>query len=250
AATEQVIGCFVNTLALRGDLSGNPTFRELMRRVRTVCLDAYAHQDLPFEHLVQVLQPDRDLRHMLLVQVLFVLQNAPLPPLALERLTVRLQELDTGTAKFDLTLNLAEQAEGLVGWLEYATDLFEAATVARLAGHWLTLLDAVVADADRPVAELPLLTAAERRQVLVEWNAPDQGARGQGSAARNEQFDSWLRPSGSRLIHDLFAAQAQRTPDVVAIVFDDRRPTTDERPPHHPITRHPTPNTQQLTYRE
>ena len=265
AATEQVIGCFVNTLVLRGDLSGNPTFRELVRRMRTVCLDAYAHQDLPFEHLVQVLQPERDLGHMPLVQVLFVQQNVLLPPLALAGLNVRLQELDTGTAKFDLTINLAEQAEGLVGWLEYASDLFEAATVARLAGHWQILLEGVVADADRRVAELPLLTAAERQQVLVEWNAPERGIRGQGSGVRNERFSSWL-------IHELFAAQAERSPDAVALVFDDRpldaargrRPTTDDRPsttdhrplttdrgsPRHPNTQHPTPNTQQLTYDE
>ena len=143
---EGLIGFFVNTLVLRTDLSGNPTFRELLGRVREVALGAYAHQDLPFEKLVEELQPERSLSHSPLFQVMFILQNAPRQTLALPGLTLRRLEVDSGTAKFDLTLSMTESADGLRAVWEYNTDLFEAATHRRLQGHFQTLLEGIVTD--------------------------------------------------------------------------------------------------------
>ncbi|HHH40712.1 MAG TPA: non-ribosomal peptide synthetase, partial [Chloroflexi bacterium] len=154
AEVEGLIGFFVNTLVISTDLSGNPTFRELLQRVREVALGAYAHQDLPFEMLVDALQPERDLSRSPLFQVMFVLQNAPTATLELPGLTMRLLETDSGTAKFDLTLFVEETEEELRGSLEYNTDLFDGATIGRMLGHYRTLLEAIVADPDRPIAHL------------------------------------------------------------------------------------------------
>ena len=130
--TEGLIGFFVNTLVLRTDLSGNPSFRELLDRVREVALGAYSHQDLPFEKLLEALQPPRDLSRTPLFQVLFVLQNTPRQPPELLGLSVDPLEIAPETANFDVCLNLSETPEGLRGWLEYSTDLFDAATIARM----------------------------------------------------------------------------------------------------------------------
>jgi amino acid adenylation domain-containing protein len=201
---EALIGCFVNTLALRTDLSGNPSVRELIRRVRDVCVGAYAHQDLPFEVLVEALRPERVLSHTPLFQVLFALQNAPMPALELAGLTLTPEAGATDTAKFDLALDLTETPAGLSGYLEYSTDLFEAATVARMAGHFQTLLEGMLADPERPIAALPLLTGVERQQLLVEWNAT------QAPYQRD------------RCIHELFESQAAATPDALAVSFEQR----------------------------
>jgi amino acid adenylation domain-containing protein/non-ribosomal peptide synthase protein (TIGR01720 family) len=201
--TEDLIGMFVNTLALRSDLGGDPSFRELLQQVRATALAAYARQDVPFELLVQTLQLDRDLNHAPLVQVLFVLQNTPMPPLALAGLKVELEPIDTGTAKFDLTLNLTEQDDGLVGWFEYDTDLFTPATIARMAAHFENLLSGIAADPDQRIQDLELLTAAERRQLLVDWN----------QTATAYSLDQPL--------HALIEAQAARTPDAVALRYQD-----------------------------
>ena len=144
--TEGLIGCFVNTLVLRTDLAGDPTFRELLGRVREVVLGAYAHQDLPFEKLVEELQPERNLSHAPLFQVLFVLQNAPTSALELPGLIVSPLPVDKGTAKFDLTLTLVEGTDGLRATVEYNIDLFDAATITRLLGHFQTMLEGIVAD--------------------------------------------------------------------------------------------------------
>ena len=168
--TEGLIGCFVNTLVLRTDLAGDPTFRELLGRVREVSLGAYAHQDLPFEKLVEELQPERNLSHAPLFQVLFVLQNAPTSAIELPGLIVSPVPVDKGTAKFDLTLTLVEGTDGLRATVEYNTDLFDAATITRLLGHFQTLLEGIVADPEQRLSALPLLSAAERQQLLVEWN--------------------------------------------------------------------------------
>ena len=200
--TEEMIGFFVNTLVLRTDLSGDPTFRELLARVREVCLEAYAHQDLPFEKLVLELQPERSVSHSPLFQVMFTLENAPEQPWELAGLEANPFPMDTGTAKFDLTLTLIEGPEELAGVLEYNADLFDAETVARMIGHFQTLLEGAVSDPDRRLSELPLLTLAERRQLLFEWNDTDADYPRELCA------------------HQLFEAQVQKTPDSPALVFE------------------------------
>jgi amino acid adenylation domain-containing protein len=218
-----LIGFFVNTLALPADLSGQPTFRELLGRVRAVALGAYAHQALPFEKLVEELRPARDPGRSPLFQVAFVLQNVPPPAPALGDLILQPFVLHNETTKFDLMLDMTETPAGLSATLEYSTDLFDAATMGRLAGHVRALLEGVAADPRRRIAALPLVRAAERQQLLVEWNDTRRGVRGQGSGI-SRIVDACL--------HKLFEAQAARTPDAVAVVFDEtkaerRRPKDD-----------------------
>src|SRR5205085_1057048 len=167
---EPLIGFFVNTLVLRTCLSGQPSFRELLRRVQEVTLSAYGHQDIPFEMLVEELQPERNLSFTPLFQMMFVLQNAPgddlkLPGLALDRVDVW-----SGATHFDLTLQLEESAEGLTGVIEYSVDLFNEETIRCLFGHLRHLLESVVANPDERLSALPLLNAAEKQQLLVRWN--------------------------------------------------------------------------------
>ncbi|HEX8276905.1 MAG TPA: amino acid adenylation domain-containing protein [Longimicrobiaceae bacterium] len=197
---EPLIGFFVNTLVLRGDLSGDPPFRELLRRVRETTLGAYAHQDLPFERLVEELQPERDLSRNPLFQVLFALQNAPEEHLELAGLKLTWQWVDSTTAKFDLMLWTHEERGEIVLLLEYATDLFRASTVERMRDHLVTLLDGILAAPDAPLSALPLLAPAERRRILGEWN----------DTARE------LPPA---TLHGLFEAQAARAPERVALEF-------------------------------
>ncbi|HVS00394.1 MAG TPA: amino acid adenylation domain-containing protein [Thermoanaerobaculia bacterium] len=171
AETEDLIGFFVNTLVLRTGLAGDPTFAELLGRVRAVSLAAYAHQDVPFERLVEALAPERDLSRTPLFQVVFGLHNAPMPQMELAPgLELTLEEPHTGTSKFDLSLMLEESRDGLAGTIEYSTDLFDAATVRRLARSFQVLLEAAAADPATRLSDLPLLTAEERRQVLGDWN--------------------------------------------------------------------------------
>jgi non-ribosomal peptide synthetase component F len=170
AETASVIGFFVNTLVLRTDLSGDPEFRQLLGRVREVALGAFAHQDLPFEKLVEELQPERSLSYAPLFQVMMALQNTPRESLSLAGLEVTQLELENSAAKFDLSLILAEENEQLRGDLEYNTDLFEAATIERWRGHYRRLLEAIVADPAERISRLPLLTETERERLLVEWN--------------------------------------------------------------------------------
>ncbi|NLG50391.1 MAG: non-ribosomal peptide synthetase, partial [Chloroflexi bacterium] len=164
AEIEGLIGFFVNTLVLRADLSGNPTFWEVLRRVREVAIGAYAHQDLPFETLVEELQPQRDMSHTPLFQVMFILQNAAGGSQELPGLTLSQIETHSGTSTFDLTLSMSESREGLHASLEYSTDLFDAATVVRMLGHLRALLEGVVADPHQRIAEVELLTPDERAQ--------------------------------------------------------------------------------------
>ena len=179
AEIEGLIGFFVNTLVLRTDLSGNPTFQELLRRVRSTCLEAYAHQDLPFEKLVEELQPERNLNRTPLFQVMFVLQNAPRQAMELAGLSLGTMVGDRKTAKFDLTLSIVDKEEGLDGWLEYNSDLFEEETIKRMLGHYQVLLEGVVANRERPISRLPLLTEGERQQMLrgveCHWERISQG---------------------------------------------------------------------------
>jgi amino acid adenylation domain-containing protein len=208
--TESLIGCFVNTLVLRTDLSGNPTFLTLLVRVREVALEAYAHQDLPFEKLVEELRPERDLSHSPLFQVGFALYNAPRAELELSGLTLSSKSIDDGTAKLDLTLSMRDSEQGLTGWLEYKTDLFDDATLSRLLGHFQVLLAGIVAKPEQRLEELPLLTTAERQQLLWEWN--------------NTQTDY----PQDVCIHKLFEAQVERSPDAIAVLFEDEQFTYQE----------------------
>ena len=201
--TEGLIGFFVNTLVLRTDLSGDPTFRELLRRVREVAFGAYEHQDLPFERLVEDLQPERNLSYSALLQVLFTLQAAPAPLPRLAGLEVEPHPVERDVARFDLSLRLRVDVDGLRAQLEYNTDLFDAGTIARLLNHFRTLLEDIVADPDGRLSQLPLLTEPERYQALVEWNATEAEFPGEAT------------------IHEILEAQAARRPDAIAVAFED-----------------------------
>lgn len=200
--TEALLGLFINTLVLRGDLSGAPTFRELLGRVRATVLDALAHEEVPFEKLVEVLAPERSLDRAPLFQVMFVHERAPLAPVHWPGLRLEQLELDSGTAKFDLTLYVVERADGLTLRAEYDTALFASATIRRLLAHYAELLGGAAARPDTPCPALPLLTAAERRQVLEEWN------------------DTRADYPREATVAGLFEAQVARTPDAVAAVFE------------------------------
>ena len=167
---EGLIGFFVNTLVLRGDLSGDPAFRELLRRIRRTAIEAYTHQDVPFEKLVSVIHPDRDSSRAPLFQVMFALQNVPPPELHAPELLLTPLELSSATSKFDLTLFATEVPEGLRLNLEYSADLFDAATVDRMLAHFQILLEEIIADPDQSIGAIPMLTADERTQVLLGWN--------------------------------------------------------------------------------
>ena len=208
--TEGLIGFFVNALVLRTDLSGNPSFRELLRRVREVCLGAYGHQDLPFDRLVEELHVQRDLSRNPLFQVMVVLHNASLRTVELPGLTLSFVEGDSETAHFDLTLQIVDTEQGLTAALVYNTDLFEVGTIARMLGNFQTLLEAVVADPEQRLSDLPLLTEAERQQLLVEWN------------------DTKTDCPQDLCIHQLFEAQVERTPDAIAVVFEAEQLTYGE----------------------
>ncbi len=209
--TERLIGFFANTLALRLDLSGDPDFGAMADRARAVCLDAYVHQDLPFEKLVAELAPRRQASGTPLFQVMLVLQNAPLR-LSIPGLEVEVLEVPTGTAKFDLMMVLAETAAGLHCGIEYNRDLFDAATVERLGGHFRRLLGAAVADAAARLSDLPLLGAAERAQ-LAAWAAAP-------GAQRTPAAGSSAGPG--RLVHRRVAARAARYPAACAVVCGRR----------------------------
>jgi amino acid adenylation domain-containing protein len=207
---EGLIGFFVNTLVLRTDLSGDPDFRELLRRVREVCFGAYAHQDLPFERLVEELHLARTLSRNPLFQVMFVLQNARLETLEAPGLTVTPLEVDNGTTHFDLTLHIADTGHQLIATLAYNTDLFESATIARMLRHFTMLLETVCASPGLRLSELPLLTEAERQHILVKLN------------------DTGADQPNELCIQQLFEAQVERTPEAIAVVSPDVRVTYRE----------------------
>ena len=208
--TENLIGFFVNVLVLRTDLSGNPTFRDCLERVRKVVLGAYNHQEVPFEKLVETLQPERDLSYSPLFQVMFALQNTPMPLLEFSGLTLSPLAVDNGTAKFDLTLDLSETSDGIDGVIEYNSDLFDGDTIARMVGHFQTLLEAIAANPQQQVDQFPLLTAAKQHQLLVEWN------------------DTQADYPQDACIHQLFEAQVKRTPEAIALVYEDQKLTYRE----------------------
>ncbi|MFB7502000.1 MupA/Atu3671 family FMN-dependent luciferase-like monooxygenase [Streptomyces broussonetiae] len=196
---EPLIGFFVNTLVLRVDASGDPAFEELLRRVRATSLGAFENQDLPFERLVDVLQPQRTLSYSPLFQHMFILQNATTQSFGLPGLKTRLQEVHTGTSKFDTTLIAEEGPDGLHGVLEYATDLFDAATARRWLGHWRTLLEAAVDAPGTALSALPLLEENDRHLMLRRWN------------------DTAL-PVDPTTVHALVERQVARTPQRTAVL--------------------------------
>ncbi len=204
---ENLIGLFVNTLVLHTNLSGNPSFRALLGRVNKTTLEAYQHQDLSFEKLVDELQLTRDVSYSPLFQVLFVLQNMSAPTEGFADLTLRTLEPKGETAKFDLTLALDDTQAGLEGAWEYNTDLFDATTIERMSNHFLTLLASIVADPDQSVETLQLVTEGEKEVLLHTWNATEM------AYARNS------------CVHELFEAQAKSTPHAVALVFEDEQVT-------------------------
>ncbi|HEV8169289.1 MAG TPA: condensation domain-containing protein, partial [Pyrinomonadaceae bacterium] len=208
--TEPLIGLFTNTLVLRTDLSGKPRFRELLQRVREVTLEAFAHQDLPFERLVEELQPERDLSRSPLFQVMFLLQHGPAANLKLPGLSVSLIDQHNGTSKFDLLLTMSEDAGVLTGSLEYNTDLLAAGTIERLSNHFQVLLEAIAHEPERTISEFPILSGAERRRLLVEWN------------------DTAIDYSSVALVDEQFESQVARTPEAVAITFGSEQLTYAE----------------------
>jgi non-ribosomal peptide synthetase component F len=207
--TEGLIGLFVNTLVLRDDLSSNPTFRELLGRVRETTLGAYAHQDVPFERLVEALQPSRSSSRAPLVQVMPALQQDVQAELVLPGLSLELLDVEAPGAKFELALSCTPTARGLACALEYNTDLFEAATAARLLRHLHLLLEAALERPDERIGALPLLDPAERRRMLVEWND-----------TRAEVPEV--------CVHEWVARQAARAPEALAVAVAGARLTYGE----------------------
>jgi amino acid adenylation domain-containing protein len=202
---EGLIGFFVNTLVMRNDLSANPSFRDLLGRVQETALAANAHQDLPFEKLVQELNPERDLSRSPVLQVLFSFLNTPVHPLELPELQAIRLKPDGVTSKFDLSLYAIEIPEGISCTFEYNKDLFDAERIQRMLRHLQVLVEDIVRDPGKRLSELQFLTAAERHQLLVEWN------------------DTRVSCPTEATLHELFEAQAQRTPDAVAVEFEGNR---------------------------
>src|SRR5712692_670078 len=210
SALDDLIGFFVNTLVLRTETSGNPSFRELIARVRTSNLAAYSHQDLPFERLVEVVNPARSLSRHPLFQVMLAFQNnAPVSFAGLPGVTASFEPVAMSSAKFDLSLALGEQRAsdgspaGIHGELDYATDLFDRSTVEVIVGRLVRLLEAVVAEPERGIGSLDVLSPDERHTILHGWN-------------------DTARALPSATLPELFAAQAARTPDAIAVVCDEQ----------------------------
>nr|MDZ8284339.1 amino acid adenylation domain-containing protein [Nostoc sp. ChiSLP01] len=201
---EPLIGFFVNTLVLRTRLEDNPSFEQLLAQVRETTLQAYEHQDVPFEQVVEALQPQRSMSHSPLFQVMFVLQNAPMGDLELPGLSLSVLEQQGTIAKFDLTLSMSETSAGLECEWEYNTDLFDPSTIERMTSHFENLLSAITSNPQQRVSELPLLSTAERQQLLFEWN------------------DTQTEYSLDKCIHSLFEEQVDSTPDAVAVVFQEQ----------------------------
>ncbi len=205
--THDIIGCFVNTSAFRTDLSGSPGFRDVLARVKKVTLDAFAHQDLPFQKVVEHVHEDSDVMLSPLFQVIFVLQNTPDVLREFSGLTFQSVNIDNKTAKLDLSLILEEYPGGLRGKLEYSTDLFKAGTIKSLISHFLVLLENIAVYPNRPVSQLPMLTKAEQHQILKECN------------------NTMTKYPRDKCIHQLFDEQVDKSPDAIAIIFEDQQLT-------------------------
>ncbi|MES2693868.1 MAG: MupA/Atu3671 family FMN-dependent luciferase-like monooxygenase [Verrucomicrobiota bacterium] len=211
AETENVVGFFINTVLMRTNLAGDPTVKELLARVRDMSLEAFEHREMPYEKLVEELQPQRNLSFDPICQVYFALQNMPTAPLKLSGIELSIAPVYTGTAKSDLTVWAIELTNGeLEVTAEYALDLFKGETIQRFLGHFQTVLEAMVANPEAKLSQLPLLTVAEKRQMLVEWNAT-------GTEYPRE-----------KTLHELFADQVAKTPHATALVFDEQELTYAE----------------------
>ncbi|WP_445629004.1 non-ribosomal peptide synthetase [Nostoc sp. DSM 114167] len=207
AELEGMLGLFVNTLVLRNNLSGNPSFREFLHRVREVTLDAYAHQDLPFEMLVEKLQPERHLSRNPLYEIMFVLQNTPTSVQEVSGLTLRTLEFDSGTAQLDIFLSISESQEGLTGSLEYNTDIFDSTMITQFINNFQTLLGNIVDNPEQRISELSLLTASEQEQLLFKFNQ---------NIADYPQDAS---------LNQLFEQQVELTPDSLALISQSEKLT-------------------------
>ena len=207
---EGLIGCFINTLVIRIDLSGEPSFLELLQRVKAKAIAAYAHQDLPFEMLVEALEPERDLSYTPLFQVMFVLQNSPMPRIEIDELTLSYLETENETAKFDLTLSIENQDTGLVGTWEYNTDLFDSSSIERMTGHFISLLSGIIANPELPITRLPLLTEKEQDVLLRSWSKTTK--------SYNQE----------RSIHQLFEQQVARSPSAIAVTYEGEKLTYEQ----------------------
>jgi amino acid adenylation domain-containing protein len=208
---ENLIGFFANTLPLRIKVDNNPTFEKLLTQVQEIILEAYSHQSLPFDLLVDELKTERHLSHNPIVQVMFAFQNSPLPSIKLPNLEIsQTVSFDSGSVRFDLEMHLWESPDGLRGDVVYSTDLFESETIQRLIGHFQTLLEGIVSNPQQRVAELPILTEIEKQKILIEWQQT------QTAYPRDKN------------IHQLFEEQVVKTPDAIAIVFGDRQLTYQE----------------------
>ncbi|MEM9273748.1 MAG: amino acid adenylation domain-containing protein [Cyanobacteria bacterium P01_F01_bin.143] len=206
---EDLIGFFTNTLVLRSDLSNCPTFKQLLVQIKEITYSAYDNQDLPFEKLVEELQPERDLSYNPLFQAKFRLENLP-QPVEIPGLSISTVKQTEFVAKLDLSLDMYQTTSGLVGGFEYNTDLFKPETISRLVGHFRTLLTEIVNKPDCPIAELSLLTAAEKQQILVDWN------------------DTKVEFPEQLCFHQIFEAQAAKTPDNIALIFEQEKLTYAE----------------------
>ncbi|WP_138505990.1 non-ribosomal peptide synthetase [Nostoc sp. PA-18-2419] len=207
---EDLIGCFINILILRTDLSGNPKFIELMQRVREVTLQAYAHQDLPFEQLTVAINQERDLSYHPVAQVMFILQNSPLQILKLPEITATSLKIQGATSQLDLNLQMWETPNALEGYISYNTDLFEATTIARMLDCFTTLLQAIVINPDENISTLPLLNATERQKILLDWNATE-------TAFPEDQC-----------LHQLFELNVEKHPNAIAICYEQEQITYGE----------------------
>ena len=207
---EGLIGFFVNTLVLRSDLRNNPNFRELLQQVRETTWEAYDRQDIPFEKLVEVLQPERDLSFNPLFQVKFRLENASTEELNLPELTLQPLQRTDASAKLDLSLDMYETSTGFVGAFEYNRGLFAKETIARMVEHFQTLLAGIVRNPNQRISELPLLTASETQKILVDWN------------------QTQVEYQSSKTFHQLFEAQVEKTPNAIALIFEDQQITYQE----------------------
>jgi amino acid adenylation domain-containing protein len=207
---EGLIGFFANTLVMRTTFPDDLTFRELLRRVQKTAVEAYANQDMPFERLVELLQVRRDASRTPLFQTTFALMDYPAVELILPEIQTAPWFVTTHTSKFDFSLTVERSADGWMAVAEYSTDLFDAGRVERMLEHWRVILESIVTNPDQRVSEIPLLTAAERRQILMEWNAP-----------RTDYPEA-------KCVHEWFEAQAARTPEAVAVVFEEHRLTYAE----------------------
>lgn len=197
---ENMIGVFINPLALRVNLSGNPGFREMLKRVRNVCLDAYAHQDLPFEKLIEELNPQRDLSRTPIFQVVFNMQNSPMPKLGTQGLEINFLELDRGVSQFDLTLMITKSEGQYHATVEYGDDLFKAATIRRMFRSYQLLLDDIIVNADRPASQLQIISEEEHHHLINKLN--------------QSQVDF----PKEKCVHQLFELQVEKTPDAVAVI--------------------------------